>query len=77
MNTNRIDWAAEESAAALLSESQINDKLAGLIDALDAADALDRETGQDRGGYYRDLCSILRQELARRVKKGLCRCCGK
>ncbi len=77
MNTNKIDWAAEEDAAKLLTADQINAKLASLIDALDAADELDRATGQDRGGYYRDLCSILRRELKRRVASKLCVCCGK
>lgn len=67
MSNQQIDWKAEEEMARALTESQIRDRLASIIDALESADRLDRHLGTDRGGFYRDQCSVLRAELCRRA----------
>lgn len=78
MKTHKqINWEAEARRVQILTDSQITAELAGLIDALDAADEMDRATGDDRGGYYRDVCSVLRAEMRRRVDSPVCHYCGK
>jgi len=78
-----IDWNAEAAKAREMSEAFIHASLADLLGSLETADLLDRETGNDRGGYYRDQCSILRAELKRREKEAAraarkrCTCRGK
>ena len=76
MMQQRVDWKLEAARVAEMTECAINAELSALHGALETADAMDRDTGNDRGGYYRDLCSVLRAELKRRGPR-VCRRCGR
>ena len=73
MTKQRIDWAAEAERVAILPDAEIHAELADLIGSLDTADAMDRATGEDRGGFYRDVCSVLSAELRKRDEPRVCR----
>jgi len=55
----QIDWEDAKAQAAALSNAALSDKIQSIRNVLDAADLLDRETGDNRGGYYRDVLSVL------------------
>lgn len=69
MTTNKIDWNVEAEKAAALTDEQLEITIKSYLDALDAADALDRATGEDRGGLMRDILSVLRSEQRSRAKR--------
>lgn len=66
MMTKQIDWNATETRAARMTSIELHYALIDISKTLPNADALDREDGGDRGGYYRDEASVYRAELARR-----------
>jgi hypothetical protein len=65
--TNGIDFGALEAKAREMTLSAIHYALLDIQRTLDAADAMDRQDGGDRGGRYRDQASVYRRELARRA----------
>lgn len=66
MLTKQIDWAAIEEKAKGMTTQALHYAILDIQKTLPSADALDRETGEDRGGYYRDEASIYHRELAKR-----------
>jgi len=62
-----LDWKAVEERALEMTREQLRGALADILRTLPHADALDREDGGDRGGYYRDEASVYRRELTRRA----------
>jgi hypothetical protein len=72
-----IDWQAVADKAAGLSTEGLEGTIQGILDALPHADALDRITGQDRGGEYRDEISVYRAEARRRKGEPCCPSCGR
>jgi hypothetical protein len=64
--TKQIDWKHVEALAAGMSVEALHYALIDIQATLPHADALDRELGGDRGGYYRDEASIYRRELKKR-----------
>lgn len=68
----RLDFAAFADRAASMTEEQIRWALRDIRATLPSADRLDRETGQDRGGLYRDQASVLRRELKNRGLEWQC-----
>jgi hypothetical protein len=66
MTTKSLDWARVEEIAKGMSVDQLEFSLRDIRETLRHADALDRELGGDRGGYYRDEASVYRRELDKR-----------
>ena len=66
MKRGNIDWTGKETIAAGMGLDTLRGAVADILRTLPTADALDREDGGDRGGYYRDEASIYRRELAKR-----------
>ena len=66
-----INWSEFEERAARMTNEQLQNACKAIADALPAADALDRATGQDRGGRYRDESSVYRRELDQRYRREL------
>lgn len=66
MEVDMIKWTDVERKAKRLTDIGLAGTILGIQDALEAADALDRETGTDRGGEYRDEISVYRSEQRRR-----------
>jgi hypothetical protein len=64
--TDALDWNAVEERAREMSTASIYHAIQDIRDTLPHADALDREDGGNRGGYYRDESSVLHAELRRR-----------
>jgi hypothetical protein len=65
-----IDFARTEEYVRTLTRDQIAAALDDIRKTLPSADARDRQFGSNCAGYYRDEASVLRAELARRVKHG-------
>jgi hypothetical protein len=65
-----LDWNTKEAQAVAMSRAELRGALDDILRTLPNADALDREDGGDRGGYYRDEASVYRRELASRNTKG-------
>ena len=61
-----IDWDGVAKRAREMSVTEIHATLNEINKTLPSADACDRALGTDRGGRYRDECSVLRDELKRR-----------
>lgn len=66
MTHKALDWNATAERAAGMTSTEIHYALLDINKTLPHSDALDREDGGDRGGYYRDEASVLRKELASR-----------
>lgn len=64
----KIDWKAETERAATLTDRELADQIMSFLGSLDAADQMDRATGEDRGGWMRDKLSVLRSEQRRRAR---------
>lgn len=62
----QLDWNAVAERAARMTNAELHYALLDIIKTLPHADAMDRENGTDRGGYYRDEASVLRAEQRRR-----------
>jgi hypothetical protein len=62
-----LDWQGKAELARGMSARALWGALLDIAKTLPSADALDRETGSDAGGYYRDEASVYRAELARRL----------
>lgn len=71
-----VDWPAKQEQAEAMTDAELRGARASIIEALPAADALDREFGSDNGGYYRDEASVYAQEQRRRASGGRCKTCG-
>lgn len=63
-----IDWNKTAKQAENMTDAQLAGALQDILETLPHADAMDRETGSDRGGFYRDQASVYRKEQARRAK---------
>lgn len=61
-----IDWNRTEEQARGMTRDQLHGARQDIRETLPAADALDREDGGNRGGYYRDEASVYYMELNRR-----------
>lgn len=61
-----IDWSAAAERASSMTDNEIFYALLDIRKTLDAADALDRETGGNYGGHLRDEASVLHAEMRRR-----------
>ena len=61
-----INWNETREKAERMTDVEIHYALLDIAKTLPHADALDRELGGDRGGKYRDECSVLRAVRARR-----------
>lgn len=61
-----LDWEAVKLKAERMTDVEIHYALLDIAKTLPYADALDRELGGDRGGKYRDECSVLRKVRATR-----------
>jgi len=61
-----IDWNATALRAEAMTTAQLYFAIQDIRNTLQSADALDREDGGCRGGYYRDESSVLHTELKRR-----------
>jgi hypothetical protein len=64
--TEQINWNAVADKAEDMSVPSLLGAISDILATLSSADAIDRETGGCRGGYYRDEISIYRKELAKR-----------
>jgi hypothetical protein len=64
-----LNFAAKEIAAKNMTADQLNGAIADCLATLPHADAIDKITGDDNGGRYRDEISVYRRELARRGSK--------
>ena len=58
-----IDWARCEEKYRGLKREELLGALTSIHAVLDSADEMDRADGGNRGGYYRDECSVIRKEL--------------
>jgi aminoglycoside phosphotransferase (APT) family kinase protein len=65
-----IDWNATEERASMMSDTALHYALIDILKTLPHADAMDRETGGNDGGYYRDEASVYHAELKRRRHSG-------
>ena len=63
MTNTTTDWKALEAKAENMTDAQLWGAIQDIRKTLDAADAMDRATGSDQGGRYRDEASVLHQEL--------------
>lgn len=61
-----IDWQATEEKAARMTGDELFGAILDIRRTLENADALDREDGGDRGGYYRDEASVYWREITKR-----------
>lgn len=61
-----LNFADYAELVSTMTTDRILGALADIHATLPHADSLDRETGTDRGGYYRDQCSVLRREIRAR-----------
>lgn len=66
MKTPQLNWNAAEALARASSTDVIRSAMADIRATLRLADELDRATGEDRGGRYRDEISVYHRELLRR-----------
>jgi len=66
MKTQQLDWNAAEALARTMSTDGLQGAIRDIRATLPGADRMDRETGQDRGGRYRDEASVYHRELLRR-----------
>lgn len=64
--TDQIDWNAVADKAQNMTTPSLLGAISDILATLSSADAMDRETGNCRGGYYRDEISIYRKELSNR-----------
>jgi hypothetical protein len=62
-----IDWDRTEEHARGMTNVEIHYALLDIQKTLPNADALDREDGGCRGGYYRDEASVLRRVREERL----------
>ena len=63
----RLNFSDYEDQVSRMSNSQIDGAIADCLATLKSADAIDKETGSDDGGYYRDQLSVLRKERTARM----------
>lgn len=56
-------WKRYEARAKKMSNDQLEGAIQDALSTLVHADAMDRETGGDRGGHYRDEIGVYRKEL--------------
>lgn len=63
----QIIWLQAHAWAETLSTEELWGNLLDILRSLDVADAMDRETGSNRGGLYRDEAFVVRRELQRRL----------
>ena len=76
--TECLVWLQAEAHVRTLTTPEIEGELACVLDALPEADAMDRANNTTRGGLYRDMCSVYRTELHRRLTHGVvCPTCGR
>ena len=63
-----VDWNAKQYEAKRMTLAELHGALADIRKVLPLADARDRDTGNmnDEGGYYRDVSSVYRGEIAAR-----------
>ena len=73
MTNEPIHWADLEAKAANMSDAALWGAILDIQKTLPHADALDRETGSDTGGRYRDEASQYHKELADRRGGGMSR----
>lgn len=66
MGTTSYDFDMWGIAARQMTDPQLDGAIVDGVNTALAMDTLDRETGQDRGGYYRDQLSVYRKERSRR-----------
>lgn len=64
--TKQIDWAATEEKARNMSDEVLYFAILDIRKTLRNADALDREDGGNRGGYYRDEAGVYHAEWRKR-----------
>ena len=72
-----INWAELERRAAAMTTEQLHAAIAAIRETLAHADELDRATGSDNGGRYRDEASVYHRELRRRERSNACPTCGR
>lgn len=63
----QIDWERTEEHAREMEVPQLDWAIIDAQNTLPASDALDREDGGNRGGYYRDAISVYRRIRAERT----------
>ena len=76
MNYETVNWNELESRAAAMTTEELHAAISEILRTLPYADAMDRETGSDKGGKYRDESSVYRRELRNRETRKTCRTCG-
>lgn len=69
-----FDWNKYEEKAKSMTDRELKDNMQSIREVLPAADKLDRETGEDRGGRYRDEISVYWRELNRRERHSSLEC---
>jgi hypothetical protein len=70
--TAQFDFIVGTAKARKMTTANIHGALVDIRETLCFSDALDREYGGNRGGYYRDEAHTLMAELTRRnLKKNL------
>ena len=63
MQVRRLDFTEYAAQVRGMTTSEILGAIRDVRATLDSADAMDREDGGSRGGYYRDQASVLHREL--------------
>ncbi len=63
-----FDFAAGATKARWMSDLELYFALLDIRETLPHSDALDRQEGGNRGGYYRDEASVYRAEIVKRRK---------